>query len=183
MPAYVAFLRGIGPGNPNMRNDKLRGMFEQVGFQNVRTVISSGNVLFESRSTDIPKLEKTIELAFPKYLGYTTTAIIRSRDELQKLVNQKPFGEREHSPKTSLNITFLKNKATTTWQFPYDGKDNNYTVLDMHDRAVFSVIDITGAKTPELMARLEKEFGKQITTRTWNTVRRVLTKLGGSYDG
>lgn len=51
MPEYVALLRGIGPANPNQRNDKLRGVFEEFGFEDVRTV-SSGNVLFRSDSTD-----------------------------------------------------------------------------------------------------------------------------------
>ena len=42
---YVALLRGIGPSNPNMRNERLRELFQKLGFQNVQTVISSGNVL------------------------------------------------------------------------------------------------------------------------------------------
>lgn len=42
MTTYVALLRGIVPLNPNMRNEKLRGVFEKLGFTNVRTVISSG---------------------------------------------------------------------------------------------------------------------------------------------
>ncbi|MBA3630747.1 MAG: DUF1697 domain-containing protein [Actinobacteria bacterium] len=43
MKSYVALLRGIGPSNPNMRNDRLRAVFEDLGFSNVRAVISSGN--------------------------------------------------------------------------------------------------------------------------------------------
>jgi uncharacterized protein (DUF1697 family) len=46
MVKYVALLRGIAPTNPNMRNDKLRGVFEKLSFENVKTVISSGNVVF-----------------------------------------------------------------------------------------------------------------------------------------
>jgi uncharacterized protein (DUF1697 family) len=47
--------------NPNMRNEKLRGVFEGLGLTNVKTVISSGNVLFESPREDVPALEAEIE--------------------------------------------------------------------------------------------------------------------------
>jgi hypothetical protein len=42
------------------------------------------------------------------------------------------------------------------------------------------VIDLTSAKTPDLMRWLEKEFGKEITTRTYKTVQRILKKLDES---
>ena len=45
---YVALLRGIGPANPNMRNEKLRGVLEELGLANVASVISSGNLLFDT---------------------------------------------------------------------------------------------------------------------------------------
>ena len=71
MTKYVALLRGIAPTNPNMRNDKLRSVFEKLGFENVKTVISSGNVVFESPSRSIRKLEERIAKAFPEELGFT----------------------------------------------------------------------------------------------------------------
>jgi hypothetical protein len=49
----------------------------------------------------------------------------------------------------------------------------------MYGGAICSVIDLTGSKTPDLMVWLEKQFGKQITTRTWKTVGRILRKLDG----
>ena len=61
MTKYIALLRGIGPGNPNMRNDKLCGVFEKLGFSNVTPVISSGNVIFESDEINKKTLELKIE--------------------------------------------------------------------------------------------------------------------------
>lgn len=48
MTQYAAFLRGVAPTSPNMHNKKLRSVFEGLGFTNVTTVISSGNIIFES---------------------------------------------------------------------------------------------------------------------------------------
>jgi uncharacterized protein (DUF1697 family) len=174
MTKYVALLRGIAPLNPNMRNDKLRGVFEKLGFVNVKTVISSGNVVFESPSRASKRLEELIEKALPEQLGFTSTTIIRSKKQLQQLVDKNPFKDMEHSQKSSLNVTFLKKKARTDIKFPYEFDNRDYTLLGMYDGAVCSVIDLTSSKTPDLMLWLEKRFGKEITTRTWKTVERIL---------
>ncbi len=177
MTKYVALLRGIAPLNPNMRNDKLRGVFEKLGFENVKTVISSGNVIFESSSRSARKLEETIETALPEQLGFTSTTIIRSQGQIQKLVDKNPFQGMEHSQKSSLNVTFLKQKRKTDLKFPHKIEDRDYELLGMYDGAICSVIDLTSAKTPDLMLRLEKQFGKEITTRTWKTVERILNVM------
>ena len=178
MTHYVALLRGIAPTNPNMRNDKLRGVFESLGFSKVSTVISSGNVLFETESTDVPALETKIERALLDQLGLTgTTTIIRTRQQLQQLVDLDPFSGAEHSPKIYLSVTFLKSKPRVNLTFPYQPPGRDYTLLSMHDRAICSIIDITAAKTPDLMTWLEKTYGKDITTRTYKTVGRILKKM------
>jgi uncharacterized protein (DUF1697 family) len=174
---YVALLRGIGPLNPNMRNDKLRGVFEELGFQNVQTVISSGNVLFESPSRNVKAIEASVEKALPERLGFTSTTIIRSKEELQSLVKKNPFEGIEDTPKSRLNVTFLKNMARTKLKFPYAAEDKTYKLLGNYDRAICSVIDLSGSKTPDLMVWLEKQFGKEITMRTWKTVHRILSKM------
>jgi len=178
MTKYVALLRGIAPTNPNMRNDKLRGLFEKLGFSNVQTVLSSGNVLFESSSKSAKKLEGIIEKALPEHLGFKSTTLIRSQKQLQKLVDKKPFKKMEHSQRSSLNVTFLKKKIHSDKKFPYKVENRDYTLLSMDDGVVCSVTDLTSAKTPDLMFWLEKTFGKEITTRTWKTVERILKGMG-----
>ena len=177
MTKYVALLRGIAPTNPNMRNAKLRSVFENLGFENVKTVISSGNVVFESPSRSIRKLEESIEKALPEELGFKSTTIIRSQGQLQKLVDKNPFKGMGHSQKSSLNVTFLKKKRRTDIKFPYKIDNRDYELLGMYDGAICSVIDLTSAKTPDLMLWLEKKFGKEITTRTWKTVERILKAM------
>ena len=174
MTQYVALLRGINPLNPNMRNDKLRSVFEGLNFTNVKTVISSGNVIFETPRKDSKKLEEMIENALLAQLGFTSTTIIRSSEQLQALIEEKPFGEREHTKKTNLTVTFLKNKLPTEITSFGNIRHEGYEILGMHDQAIYSVLNLTSAKTPQLMSWLEKQFGKEITTRTWKTVEKIL---------
>lgn len=173
----VALLRGIGPMNPNMRNDKLRGVFENLGFTNVQTVISSGNVVFETDSRDVSALEARIEAAWPEQLGFRSTTIIRTTEQIHDLVARNPFGDRADTPATSLQVTFLKHQPDVNLELPYTADTGGYTIVAFGDRVICSVVDLTGSRTPDLMRGLEKMFGKEITTRTWKTVHRILRKL------
>jgi uncharacterized protein (DUF1697 family) len=158
MTTYVALLRGIMPTNPNMKGEKLKGVFESLGFKNVATVIASGNIVFETNSTDIPALEAKIEKALPAQLGFTSATIVRSQQDLQKLVKKNPFkGIKDEKP-NYLVVTFFKNRKPE----------------------LCTVIDLSSGRTPEFMTTLEKKHGKEITTRTWKTVDRILKKMDSS---
>jgi len=154
---YVALLRGINPLNPNMRNEKLRGVFESLGFTNVQTVLTSGNVLFKCSSRDRNVLEDKIEKALFEKLGFKSTVIIRSWEQLSRLTKSDPFKGEAGSPESYLNVTFLKRGGE-----------------------VFSSIDIASTNTSNVMRELEKEYGKEITTRTGRTVVKIVKRLGES---
>jgi uncharacterized protein (DUF1697 family) len=174
---YVALLRGIGPANPKMRNENLRGVLEGLGFDNVRTVISSGNVLFETDSADAAGIEARIEAAWPERLGFQSMTIVRTRAQLERLVADNPFGDRADTESSRLQATFLKNEPEQRLDLPLSPDGGGYTIVAITDRTVCSTIDLSGAGTPGLMRWLEKTFGKQITTRTWKSVQRIVRRL------
>lgn len=175
---YVALLRGIGPGNPNMTNEKLRSVFEGLGFGNVQSVISSGNILFESDETDIAALEKRVEETFPIKLGFTPTTIIKSQDQLQKMVKLGPFKGYTHGPTSYLLVTFFKGPTKIPFAIPYQPKDKPYKFIASNPTTLFSVTNNTVLSTTDLMGWMEKQFSKQITSRTWLTIQRILKKMG-----
>ncbi len=155
MTTYVALLRGILPTNPNMRNEKLRGVFEGLGFSNVHPVISSGNVIFETNSKNIPTLEFTIEKALMKHLGIKSPVYIRSKKELEALIQKNPFGTMEHGQTSYLIVSFLKKKPGE----------------------IFNTLDLSHPHTSKVMSTIDKKFNKDVTTRTWKTVVRIVKKM------
>ncbi|MCL4364597.1 DUF1697 domain-containing protein [Patescibacteria group bacterium] len=151
---YAAFIRGVGPENPNMHGDKLKWFFEKLGFKNVKTLLSSGNVIFESNVKNNSSLEKLIEKNLPKILKFSRTTIVRNYGELKTMFSSDPFKGKSDLPTSRFNVTFLKK-----------GKE------------IFSLIDTIGTGTTKIMSSLEKEHGKEITTRTWKTVEKVIKKM------
>jgi uncharacterized protein (DUF1697 family) len=174
---YVALLRGIAPMNPNMRNDRLRGVFENLGFGDVQTVVSSGNIVFETETRDVESLEARIEEAWPEQLEFQSTTIVRTRQQMDELVAGNPFGDRPDAPASSLQVTFLKHDSDVNLYLPFTADAGDYTIVALEDRVVCSVVDLTTSRTPDLMRSLEKMFGREITTRTWRTVHRIVRKL------
>ncbi|MGY0500915.1 DUF1697 domain-containing protein [Nocardia sp. FBN12] len=179
MESYAALLRGIMPTNPNMRNEKLRGVFEGLGFEKVVSVLSSGNVVF--RTADDPAdLEERIQQALNAELGIPGGTIIRSHPELRALLDRDPFAGLPHERGSYLTVTFFKAKMreADTEAFADDSL-TRVIGYDREARAFLTVNDNSVGKTPDFMARLEKTYGKDITTRTWLTVQRVVKKMEG----
>lgn len=182
MNKYAALIRGIGPGDPRKTNDKLRGVLEGLGLSNVRSVISSGNVIFESSEKDTQKLEAMIEAAWPKSLGFQATTIVRSYEQLQHIATVPFFGNRTHSGSSYLLLTFLKYPTSLGFKVPYQPPGKPYTVVGYLDNVLFTVTDTTAMKTTDLMAWLEKQLGKTITSRTPLTVQRIIKKMEAGLD-
>lgn len=175
---YIALLRGIGPGNPNMRSEKLKGVLDELGFKNVSTLISSGNVLFESESKDMVMLEVKIQKAWPEKLGFNSSTIIRSQSQLQDLIDHNPYKGAQHSRQSYQLVTFFKSSPKIDFQFPFKPEGKGYTLLGRYKDAIYSMADVADAKTPDMMVWLDKQFGKDITSRTYKTVTRILQKMG-----
>ncbi|HMY47005.1 MAG TPA: DUF1697 domain-containing protein, partial [Leptospiraceae bacterium] len=86
MPRYVAFLRGVSPMNASMA--ELRKRIESAGFTDVKTVLASGNVVFNSRSASNESLQKKIEAAIAAGPGRPFSTIIRSVESLESFLEE-----------------------------------------------------------------------------------------------
>lgn len=179
MHRYVALLRGIAPSLPNMTNDKLRGVFENLGFERVGSVLSSGNIVFDGAESDTPALEQRIQQALTSQLGIAGGTIIREHAELRTLLDTDPFPGLTHGRGSYLTATFLKDGAAAPKELPEQPDPLTRVVgYDPAARVVLAVIDnSTPGTTPAFMSWLEHTYGKDITTRTWLTVQRIVKKL------
>jgi uncharacterized protein (DUF1697 family) len=175
MASFVALIRGIGPGDPRKSNESLRGVLEELGFTDVRSVISSGNVVFSApEDSEVDELGDRIEAAWPELRGFTATTIVRSREQLERLLAHEPFGDLAHGRESYQLVTFFKRPVAAVSTPP---DEMALKMVGLVEGALCTVSDTTVTGTPDAMGWLEKTYSKEITSRTPPTLARILKKM------
>ena len=169
MPRYVAFLRGVSPVNAKM--PELKRCFEEAGFSNVRTLLSSGNVAFDARATSEAALERRAEASMQESLGRAFYTIVRPAGALRDLVETDPYAAFALPANAKRVVSFLRESRGAALRFPIES--GGARILSMVGREVFTAY-VPGDKGPVFMALIEKAFGTEVTTRTWETVRKCV---------
>src|SRR5881396_403854 len=168
MPRYAAFLRGVSPMNAKM--PELKQAFESAGFTDVKTILASGNVAFNARATSATSLQRKAEGAMLERLGQAFLTIVRPMDMLGEMLASDPYRAFRLEPAAKRIVTFLRDRPTAKLRLPIER--DGARILSMTEREVFSAYMPT-PKGPVFMVLLEKAFGKEVTTRTWDTAAKV----------
>ena len=168
---YVAFLRGINVGGHHkVPMADLRAELKKINLKNVITLLNSGNVLFES---DEKNLENKISEHLEKTFGFQIPIIIRKSEIILGMLNDNPFKDIKITKDIRLYVSFSQKEVSTELVLPWKSADESYKIIEKTDKTIFSVLDLSISKTPKAMEALEKYYGKGITTRNWNTIKRI----------
>ncbi len=172
---YVALLRGINVGgNKKVRMADLKKFLKREGFTNVKTLLASGNVVFDASAGSLKNIRDTIESAILKKFDFGSHTIVRPHDEIMRLVKSVPFKGITVTAQTRLYVTFLSKKPTKTLKLPASYGNGIFRILKATEGEVCSVLIVTeGRRSVDLMEAIEKEYGKDVTTRNWNTVQKI----------
>ena len=117
MPRYVALLRGVSPANLKMSD--LRRCLETADYTKVKTILSSGNVVFDSASGSAA-IERRIEAALTKQLGRSFYTIVRSVEELNDLIDADPYAAFDLPADAKRVVTFARKLPTLEAPLPIE---------------------------------------------------------------
>jgi uncharacterized protein (DUF1697 family) len=176
MPRYVAFLRAINVGGHTVKMDRLQRLFEKQRFEGVETFIASGNVIFDSESTDRSALTSRIEAGLHVALGYEVATFIRTDIEVAAIARHKPFRDADiegaaafvvgfvAEPLRSRAISALMSLSTDIDQFSVRGREIYWLCRRRQSGSTFS------------NAVFEKTLGLKATFRGMNTIARLAVR-------
>lgn len=164
---YAAFLRGVSPMNATM--PELQRCFEDAGFTDVKTLLSSGNVVFSAQAASPAALEKRAEAAMQARLGRTFMTIVRPVDELRALLASEPYAKFRLPAGSKRVLTFFRDAPKSKPKLPIEL--DGARILALAEGCALSVY-VPSPRGAVFMTLLEKTFGKAITTRTWDTVAK-----------
>jgi len=154
----------------NAKMPELKRAFEGAGFTEVTTVLASGNVVFTARAAAVAALERKAEAAMERSLGRAFFTIVRSVESLQELLASDPFRAFRLKPGAKRVVTFLRRPPTQKVVLP--GELEGARIYALRGCEAFTAY-VRNPGNPVFMTLIEKTFGKEQTTRTWDTVARI----------
>ncbi|MDD7914690.1 DUF1697 domain-containing protein [Polaribacter ponticola] len=169
MKTYIILLRGINVSGKNkLPMADLRDLLNELGFQNVKTYIQSGNIILtseESKTIICKKIKDGITIKF----GYDVPVIAKTVSEWKKAIKNYPFPT--ENPKI-VAFVFLDKKTTET---KIEAKGINDDEYKIHDDMVYIYCPSTFAKTKLSNNLFERKLNITATTRNYNTTVKLLT--------
>ncbi|HTY24116.1 MAG TPA: DUF1697 domain-containing protein [Desulfomonilaceae bacterium] len=176
MTGYIAFLRAINVGGHVVKMDRLRQLFEALGFSGVETFIASGNVLFETGSGDAAALEKSIELKLREALGYDVATFIRTDAELKAIAAHKAFSQARLDAAAAFNVAFLKESLDAESSRKVMALRTAIDDFQLHGRELYWLCRKKQSESTFSNAVLEKTSGRPSTIRGFGTIQKLVAK-------
>lgn len=111
MQTYISILRGINvSGHKMIKMNELVSLFESLHFENVKTYIQSGNVIFQTHETDVHDLAKRIEAKISEQFGFEVPVLVKEKNDIISVIQNNPFLKLSDKDVTKLHVTFLSQE-------------------------------------------------------------------------
>lgn len=173
MTRYVALLQGINVGrHRRIAMADLRSLVEGLGYAEVRTHLNSGNVVFTGEEAASATVARRIEDAIREQFGLEVPVVVRTGEELVRIVAANPFPEAAADHKT-LHVTFLAaepDPERVAALAEAERGEDDYRVAGA-DVYLFYPNRLTGATF--MPTGLDRALGVVATSRNWRTVTRL----------
>lgn len=167
---FVVFLRGINVGGHHkVPMTELKTLLKSIGFSGVKTFLASGNIVLEGSEEIVLTIQERLE----QHFGFSIPCFIIPFEELRRLVEGAPFDIVEAGKKIKHYVTFSAGGVSIPRPLPWSSVDGSFHIIQQQKSTVYSFIDLDKGKTTEAMKVLETFLGKNITTRTFNTLKKI----------
>lgn len=179
MTTHLALLRGINVSGHNMmKMEALKAMLENIGFQNVRTYLQSGNVFVDSEE-DAAKVGFMIKQEIFKVFGHEVPTIVITKEDLEMCFKNSPFLKEKDVDTKKLYVAFvsvaLKSENINDLKISQFKPDE----ASIDGNRIFIKYAVGAGKTRFDQKYIEKKLNVTATIRNWNTVTNLLELYNG----
>lgn len=178
MPRLVAFLRAINVGGHNVKMASLKTLIEGLGFTAVETFIASGNVLFTTRATSLPSLERRIGDHLHTALGYEVATFVRTAEEVAAIAGYAPFKPALVKQAVALNVGFLESPPSSAAQQSLLSWQTGNDAFHVNGREVYWLSRTKQSESPFFKIGFERILKARATVRQLTTIRALVAKHG-----
>ncbi|MDA4118215.1 MAG: DUF1697 domain-containing protein [Thaumarchaeota archaeon] len=173
MSTFVSMLRGINVGGQKqVKMEAVKQLYSSLGLEDVRTYLQSGNVVFESSDKDVLTLARRIEEEIDRSFGFDVPVFLRTKKDLQGVVDNNPFETRDAS---KLHVTFLLSKPETVHLEELRGTKDTAEDYFVSGREIYLYCPYGYGQAKLSNNFLERKLKVTATTRNWRTVSALLS--------
>jgi uncharacterized protein (DUF1697 family) len=177
MTPQIALLRAVNVGGIKVSMADLKALLVDLGFEDVRTLLNSGNIVFRGKTTGAD-LEKLLETEFAKRAGRPTEFFVRTAEEWNSIVDRNPMIDEARRDPGHLLVVVLKRAPTNRQVDALRGAIVGPEVVEADGRQAY-IYYPAGVGQSKLTAKLiEKQLGSPGTGRNWNTVLKLAAMAG-----
>jgi uncharacterized protein (DUF1697 family) len=173
MSKFIALLRGINvSGQKQIKMSDLKTLFEATGFQDVKTYIQSGNVIFSAKEKSKRKLGNKSSLAIKSKYGFDVRVIVITPDEIECVLKNNPFFKNKKDAE-KLYVIFLSENPLVENIKKLNAINYSPEEYVIDGRYIYLFVPNGYGKAKlnnNLFENKLKVFG---TTRNWNTVNKL----------
>ncbi|QOG01050.1 DUF1697 domain-containing protein [Flavobacterium sp. MDT1-60] len=175
MTTHLALLRGINVSGHNMmKMEALKAMLENIGFQNVRTYLQSGNVFVDTEEESASKVGFIIKQEIFKVFGHEVPTIVITKQDLELCFKNSPYLKEKDIDTKKLYVAFVSTELKK--ENINDLKISQFKPDEacIDGNRIFIKYDIGAGKTRLEGKYIEKKLNVIVTMRNWNTVTNLL---------
>jgi uncharacterized protein (DUF1697 family) len=154
--------------------DALRKSFENLGFQNVRTHVQSGNVVFESEEIDLIKIEQNIARKIEQDFGFIVPVIAMTPEKLKHIIDYNPFLKETEKDQNYFHISFLSSIPENYYPGMFTDKKLAGEEIVFNGKTVYLYCPNGYGRTKLTNNLLETKLKVGATTRNWKTANMLL---------
>ncbi len=174
MTTYIALLRAVNlAGYQKVAMAELRQMLAGLDFSNPRSVLQSGNLLFESDEGKTADLERRLETEAARRLGLSTDFFVRTASEWRRLIDRNPFPDEARRDPAHLLVLVAKTAPTAAATRGLQAAITGREVVRADGRQIYAIYPDGIGRSKLTTGVIEKALRTRVTGRNWNTVLRL----------
>lgn len=174
MTTHIALLRGINVGgHRKISMAELRDFVFGLGFEDVQTLLQTGNIVFRGGKRSGADLERLLEVEAEKRLGLSTTFVVRSEKELRVVIERNPFPNEAKTDPSHLVVMFLKDAPQASAVKALQAASRGPEIIRGDGKHLYVVYPDGIARSRLTASLIEGKLGTSSTARNWNTVVKL----------
>ena len=175
MTAHIALLRGVNVGGRNMiAMPDLRSLFSKLGLTGARSLLQSGNIVFESAGRTAMELERLLGAETERRLKVQTAYFVRNVDEWKKIISVNPLPNEAKNDPSRLLVIFLEKTPAGKDLKALQASITGPEIVRTMGRQAYVAYPTGIGRSKLTTAEIEKKLGSRGTCRNWNTVLKLL---------